>query len=105
MDKRDTKLDRLLRGAAASAETSLSEMPFGFETRVLAHWRAERSKNGTAFWEMARIFRRIALGAAIIALCASSAAYWQFEQNDELDEPASNAYAIADSAIEIGAFQ
>ena len=105
MDKRDAKLDRLLRAAAAKTEVLTEEMPFGFDTRVLSHWRAQRTQNGAPFWEMALLFRRIALGAAVVALCASSAAYWQFSQNDELNESTANAYAIADSAIETGAFQ
>ena len=41
MGKVDADLDRLLRAAAASAQPELTQAPFGFETRVVALWRAE----------------------------------------------------------------
>jgi len=105
MDKRDSDLDRLLRAAAQEDDSPAQEMPFGFDTRVIATWRSQRSQSGSVFWELAPLFRRIALGATVLMACASAGAFWQVQQNNELDEPTANAYAIADSVIEAGAWQ
>ena len=37
---KDSDLQRLLRAAAETVSDQPDEMPFGFETRVLADWRA-----------------------------------------------------------------
>jgi anti-sigma-K factor RskA len=97
-------LDRLFRAAAASPNEPLPEMPFGFDTRVLARARGERADNGDV-WAFARMFRRATLTAVIVTICAGSAAWWQLQQNDDLDSPTANAYAIADSAIEAATWQ
>jgi hypothetical protein len=98
MAKSDHDLNRLLR-AAAGAEAAPGEMPYGFDTRVLALARGEGARADSS-WELAHALRRVAFAAALITLFASSAAYWQASQNDELSEPLSNTYAIADNAIE-----
>ncbi|MDQ3118081.1 MAG: hypothetical protein M3Q89_00695 [Verrucomicrobiota bacterium] len=103
MDRRNRDLDRLLRAARAGVDER-DQAPFGFETRVVARWRDARPQNGAA-WELGRLFRRIALGATIVASFASAGAFWQLKQNDELDEPEANAYALADSLIEAGTWQ
>lgn len=105
MNKGETKVARLLHAAARAEEAAPAEMPFGFETRVLAHWREARSLSRNELRDLVRVFRRIALIATIVIVSASSAAYWQFRQNDEWEESSANAYAIADNAIETGAFQ
>jgi two-component sensor histidine kinase len=106
MPKRDPHLDRLLRAAAQHDDAAPAEMPYGFDTRVVALARAHRLASGdTSAWEIARLVRRIAVGAVIITAIASSAAYWQVSQNQDLTEPSSNAYAIADNAIETEFFQ
>jgi hypothetical protein len=105
MNKGDEAIDRLLRAAAASTRSDGTEAPLGFETRVVALWRARRAEKGVDFWQFARVFRRVALGAAIFTAFASAGAFWQFQQNNELDEPTTSAYAIADTAIEAGAWQ
>ena len=106
MDKRDEPIDRLLRAAAAcSAESEAAEAPFGFDTRVVAHWRAQRSERGADFWDFARVFRRVAASAAIVTACAGAGAVWQLQQNNDFDEPTTSAYAIADNAIEAGGWQ
>lgn len=99
---RDPDLDRLLRAAKRSVDAPV-EMPFGFDTRVLAKARGEAApKNGDAL-KLVRLFRRIATAGAIVAVCAGTAAFWEFS-SDDLDEPA-NAYAMADSLIEAAAWQ
>ena len=46
---KDHEIDRLLRSAAQSGDEAPAEMPFGFDTRVVALWRALAVKpNGIA---------------------------------------------------------
>ena len=104
MAKFDRELNRLLQMAAPDRAPA-PEMPYGFETRVVALARAARSAGQNENWQLTRFLRRIALTAVIVTACASSAAYWLFSQDDELNESFSNAYAIADTAIEASVFQ
>ena len=97
MDKRESELQRLLR--AARGEESAPEMPYGFDTRVVALARATQREGGRQAPAVARLFRRVAVAAVIVAIFASAATYWQLEENDELAEPLSNAYAMVDTAI------
>ena len=92
-------LERLLR-AAAQHEKPAAEMPYGFDARIVALARAERTAETTGSWEIARLLRRVAVGALVVTAFASSAAYWEFSENDSDGEPLSNAYAMADTAIE-----
>ena len=101
---RDTDLDRLLRVAKTGDQTP-AEMPFGFDTRVLARARGETRERGSDVWPLVRLFRRIATAGSIIAVCAGAAAFWQLSDNDELDETTANAYAMADGVIEAAAWQ
>ena len=96
----DADLDRLLRAAAAAPETEPLMAPFGFATRVVALWRAQGNGNGLRAFR--RLFQRVIAGAALVTICASLGAYWQFSENDQLSEPTARAYAIADTAIEAG---
>ncbi len=101
-----SNIDRLFRAASAAPNESLpEEMPFGFDTRVLANWRASRSSNGNGSLEFARYFKRIAMAAVVVAACAGTGAFWQLQQNDDLDEATGGAYAMADSAIEANTLQ
>lgn len=79
-------------------------MPFGFDTRVVAQARATQSSGATNFWELTRLIRRVGYAAVVLITCASAAAYWQLQENDDADEPLENAYAIADNAIEAEVF-
>ena len=97
MDKRESELERLLR--AARGENNATEMPYGFDTRVVALARATQRERGGEASAIARLFSRIASVAVIVAAFASAAAYWQMEENDELAEPLSNSYAMVDPAI------
>ena len=97
MDKRESDLERLLR--AARGDDNAPEMPYGFDTRVVALARSTRpDRNGYAR-ELARFFRRIAAGGLAVAVFATAATYWQLEQNDDLAEPSANSYAFVDTAI------
>jgi len=99
MAKFDSHLDRLLRSAAAVPNESPAEIPFGFATRVVALWRAGAGPSREAN-ALTRLLGKVAIVAAAISLVASVAAYRQFSDSEELDEPLANDYAIADSAIQ-----
>ncbi len=97
MDKRESELQRLLR--AARGESGAPDMPYGFDTRVVALARSTQRDGRRDVPAVARLFTRIAAAAVIVAVFASAATYWQLEENDELAEPLSNAYAMVDTAI------
>ena len=102
MGQRDSELDRLLRAAARSPESEPIEMPLGFDTRVVARWRAQHSNNVVGSWEFAGMFKMVGVMSILVTILASAGAWWQFKQNNELGEPLTNAYAIADTAIDAG---
>jgi hypothetical protein len=89
------ELDRLLKSAAAATDETPIEMPFGFDTRVVARWRAT-GNGGVA--GLVRLVRYVGLAAAMIVVLASAGVY--FESNRSIDVSASDEFAIADSAIQ-----
>jgi hypothetical protein len=99
MKKSEPDLDCLLRSAANALEASTPEAPYGFETRVIALWRAG---NGSARYaaELTRFLWRIGAVALAVLTLASAGAYRQFSENEERTTPQTNEYAIADSAIQ-----
>lgn len=97
MAKPDSNLDRLLQSAAAVPEAAPAEAPFGFDTRVVALWRSALNNDAR---ELTRFVRRVALLAVAITLVTSAFTYRQMSENDEIGEPLTNDYAIADSAIQ-----
>lgn len=97
MDKREAELERLLR--AARGDEGAPEMPYGFDTRVIALARATGSDRSTPVRELIRAFTRIAAGGLAVAIIATVATYWQLAENDDLAEPDTNAYAFVDTAI------
>lgn len=91
-----TDLDRLLRAAAQAKEESPAEMPFGFDTRVIALSR--KNGNGALF---GGLLRRVTLVAAAVIVLASAGTYFEFNQNgDDAFAASGNEYAIADSVIQ-----
>jgi hypothetical protein len=88
---RDEILDRLFR--AAIAPVPPKEMPFGFDTRVLALVRAS-SPSGSAI--IALFAQRAAVIALAVIALASVGVYRASTSNDDL--PAE--YAMADNAIQ-----
>ncbi len=106
MAKLDDELNRLLANAAQAAPDHAStEIPFGFDTRIVALVKEKRSVEGRESRQLNIFLRRMALAAVIVTAFASSAAYWQMSQNEDATEPLSNAYAIADTAIDADFFQ
>jgi hypothetical protein len=93
---KNEKIDRLLRSAAQAREEEAVSMPFGFETRVVALWRAGTLKpNGVT-----PLLRRVALVSAVVIVVSTIAAVREAGQSREIDESLTNEYAIADSAIQ-----
>jgi len=72
-------------------------MPFGFDTRVVALWRAISIKaNG-----LTPLLRRVALLSAAVIVISTVAAVREARQSRErVGEPFTNEFAIADSAIQ-----
>ena len=97
MNKGDQKIDRLLRSAAETPEDLPTAMPFGFDTRVVALWRAISIKaNG-----LTPLLRRVALLSAAVIVISTVAAVREARQNrEQLGDSFSNEFAIADSAIQ-----
>jgi hypothetical protein len=94
---KEVDLDRLLKSAAQANEGEAVEMPFGFDTRVVALWRAN---SNSAARGLSALLQRIALVATAVIVVASAGVYYQINQNRELSEPTANEFAIADSAIQ-----
>jgi len=88
-------LQRLLRAAAQVKDDAPAEMPFGFDTRVIALSR--RNGNGVIF---GALLRRVALIAAAVIVLATGGAYLEFNSNGDTIDASGNEYAIADSAIQ-----
>ncbi|CAN5566020.1 hypothetical protein BH18VER1_BH18VER1_20230 [soil metagenome] len=104
MALRDSDLDRLFRSAQTQDETP-APVPFGFDTRVVALWRASAAEGNAYGRELMRFLRNVAVSAALVTTVATVAAYWQLNENEETGEPLTNAYAFADNAIESGVFE
>jgi hypothetical protein len=90
-------IDRLLRSAAqATPDEVPAEMPFGFDTRVVALWRAPGPKpNGVA-----SLLRRVALLSAAVIAISTAAALREVKQSREQFNDLTNEFAIADTAIQ-----
>ena len=93
---KDHEIDRLLRSAAQARDEAPAEMPFGFDTRVVALWRASRAKpNG-----IASLLRRVALLSAAVIAISTLAAVREIKQSREQNNDFTNEFAIADTAIQ-----
>jgi len=95
MKSENDNLNRLLRSAAQVKDDAPAEMPFGFDTRVIA--LARRNGNGPA---MAGLLGRVALVAAAVIVFASAGAYLEFDRNTDAMLASGSEFAIADSAIQ-----
>jgi hypothetical protein len=93
---KDHKISRLLRSAPQAGEDIPAAMPFGFDTRVVALWRAAMPKaNG-----LMPLLRRTALISAVVIVISTIAAIREANQSREIGESFTNEFAIADSAIQ-----
>ena len=93
---KNEQIDRLLRSAAQGDEEVPAEMPFGFDTRVVALWRAGTPKaNGVM-----QLLRRVAVLSIAVIVISTVAAIREANQSREIRESFANEFAIADSAIQ-----
>ena len=93
---KNEQIDRLLRSAAQGDEEVPAEMPFGFDTRVAALWRAGMPKaNGVM-----QLLRRVAVLSIAVIVISTVAAIREANQSREIRESFANEFAIADSAIQ-----
>ena len=91
MKNRNEILNRLFRAATCPAPSA--EMPFGFDTRVLALTH-ESSPNGSIV--IAQFAQRAAMIALAVIALASAGVYRASTSNDELP----TEYAMVDNAIQ-----
>lgn len=99
----DMALQRLLRSAAEVPDEKPATVPFGFETRVIALWRAGQGNGGVN--GVARLVRRVAALAAVVILIASAASFHELREARDAIDTGSDELAIADSAIETEFYQ
>jgi hypothetical protein len=91
-------VDRLLRSAGQTQEPD-SEIPFGFETSVVARWRSGQGA-GSDFADLSRFLRGAGAIACGVVVIAGAAAWRQYREETRFASLATNEYAIADSAIQ-----
>jgi hypothetical protein len=93
---KDHEIDRLLRSAAQTRDEAPAEMPFGFDTRVVALWHAVAAKpNG-----IASLLRRVALLSAAVIVISTFATVLEIKQSREQYNDFTNEFAIAETAIQ-----
>ena len=92
---KDDKIDRLLR-SAAQGEEEPAAMPFGFDTRVVALWRAATRNGNGVIW----LLRRVAVLSTAVIVISTIASVREANQSREIRESLANEFAIADSAIQ-----
>ncbi|MFL6499859.1 MAG: hypothetical protein ACJ8LL_03990 [Candidatus Udaeobacter sp.] len=93
---KNEQIDRLLQSAAHANEEVPASMPFGFDTRVVALWRAGMPKaNGVM-----QLLRRVAVLSIAVIVISTIAAIREANQSREIRESFTNEFAIADSAIQ-----
>jgi hypothetical protein len=93
---KDHEIDRLLQSAGQASHEVSAEMPFGFDTRVVALWRAMAAKpNG-----IASLLRPVALLSAAVIAISTLAGVREIKQSREQYNDFTNEFAIADTAIQ-----
>jgi hypothetical protein len=93
---KNEKIDRLLRSAAQADDQAKAAMPFGFDTRVVALWRAALpTANGVV-----SLVRRVAVLSVAVIVISIIAAVREANQSREIGESFANEFAIADTAIQ-----
>ena len=91
MNECEDRLSRLLKSAAQAPRHVPAELPFGFDTRVLAHWRSAREDSRKRM-----IVFRWALSCSLVLMLGSVAFSYK-----TLTTPVSAEFAVANSAIEM----
>ncbi len=89
-------IDRLLRSAGQGGEEHPAAMPFGFDTRVVALWRAALpTSNG-----LMQLLRRVAVLSAAVIIISTLATVREARQSRQQYSELTNEFAIADRAIQ-----
>ncbi|HEX4666737.1 MAG TPA: hypothetical protein VH207_09055 [Chthoniobacterales bacterium] len=97
MKEFDLQLERLLRAAAEATSERPNEMPFGFDSRVLARWRAGGKPD---LVDLGRLLRRVVYLSLAVLLLAGAGVYHELSLPEAgTDSLGGDEYAIADSAI------
>ena len=97
MKDSDLQLERLLRAAAEARGEWSGEMPFGFDSRVLARWRTSAKPD---LVDLSRLLRRVVYVSLAVLLLAGAGVYHELSLADAgSDSLGGDEYAIADSAI------
>jgi hypothetical protein len=93
---KNDQIDRLLRSAAQTGEEHPAAMPFGFDTRVVALWRAALpTGNGVM-----QLLRRVVVLSAAVIIISTLAAVREARQSRQQYSELTNEFAIADRAIQ-----
>ncbi len=90
------KIDRLLQSAALAGKEAPAAMPFGFDTRAVALWRAALPVGDGVM----QLLRRVAVLSAAVIVVSTIAAVHEANQSREIRGSLTNEFAIADSAIQ-----
>ncbi len=90
----NSPLDRLFRAAAEAMPAAPNEMPYGFDTRVLAGWRA----GGRDLVDVGLLLRRVVLLSLAVIALATAGFVNELRQFEDPGE-AYDQYVIADNAI------
>ena len=93
---KNDKIDRLLRSAAQIDKEQPVAMPFGFDTRVVALWRAA-SPTGNGVMQL---LRRVAVLSAAVIIISALTAVREARQSRQQYNELTNEFAIADRAIQ-----
>ena len=94
MKESDQQLERLLRAAAEATSNRPNEMPFGFDTRVLAGCRPGARLDAL---DLGRMLRRVVYLSLAVLVLASAGVWHEVAQAD--GDSLGDEYSIADSAI------
>jgi hypothetical protein len=97
MNNLDQKIDRLLRSAAQAGEKVPATMPFGFDTRVAALWRAQEETTAIG---LTHLIRAVTLIAVVVIAVVAAGTYREAIATRDTDELFANEYVIADSTIQ-----
>jgi hypothetical protein len=93
---KNDKIDRLLRSVGQIGEEEPVAMPFGFDTRVVALWRATLpTGNGVM-----QLLRRVAVLSAAVIIISTLTAVREARQSRQQYSELTNEFAIADRAIQ-----
>lgn len=93
---KNAHLERLLRAAAETTPAPPNEMPFGFDTRVMALWRSEPKRD---LVDPGPLLNRVTLLSLAVIALAGVGFYDELRQTSEPEEPFLDQYSIADTAI------